>query len=119
MHALTCTLGDATFEHPADWSLETSLAEDGWSAELHSPGVSFGIVGAYGPSAVPEELIAESIDSLQEEHEGLEIEPLEDPDWHGGGSGVELVFLSLDTVSYCWVRSWRRMPSTSSAIAVG
>lgn len=94
--------------HPREWEVQVEQNEEGVSAFLQSPGVSFGVVGNYSRDNDPEDLVEQILDSVREEHPGLELEPMEvDERNFPQGVGVEGMFMTLDTVAYCWVRSWR------------
>ena len=105
--ATTTEIGGIRFKLPPRWTAELAEDEDGAAAELQSPSVTFGIVGAYDPAIPPETLVDQALTLLGEEHDSLESEKLLDKTWKSGGVGVEACFMSLDMVSYAWLRSWR------------
>lgn len=94
--------------HPADWTRDVQTTEDGVSVYLESDGVSFGVVGIYPKEMDPENIVDQVSDSVRTEHPGLELEPMEnDDDLFPDGVALEGLFMTLDTVAYCWIRSWR------------
>jgi hypothetical protein len=96
------------FAHPTSWSPEADRSEEGTSVLLQSDAVSFGLVGIYPPEYSPEELTEQVLESVREEHPGLEVEELASNERkYKEGSAFEGLFMTLDTVAYCWVRSWR------------
>ena len=98
------------FAYPSNWTQETERGGDGTTVSLQSAGVTFAIVGVYDHRQTPDELLEQAIDTLREEHPALELEPLEDDEDAGPDEdrlGAELLFLSLDMLSYCWLESWR------------
>lgn len=94
------------FSYPASWSREVEETDDGLGITLQSPGVSFAILGIYEEDHDPDDLVEQAVDSLREEHPGLEVEEIFDEDFPDG-MFVEALFISLDTVSYCWIRGWQ------------
>lgn len=96
------------FAYPANWTSEVDDSEEGKAITLQSQGVSFAVVGIYPDAMEPAELVDQVIESLREEHAGLEVDEPEE-DWHDMPDAIaaEALFISLDMVSYCWVRSWR------------
>ncbi len=100
-------IGGVQFKLPAKWEAVLAEDEDGAAAELQSPGVTFGIVGSYDPAIAPETLVDQALTLLGEEHDSLETEKIKEKTWKAGGVGVEACFMSLDMVSYAWLRSWR------------
>ncbi|MBY0586014.1 hypothetical protein K2X85_02495 [bacterium] len=96
------------FAYPSSWTLETDRSEEGTSVLLQSDGVSFGLVGIYPVDFSPEELTEQVLESVRDEHPGLEIEELSSHERsYRDASAFEGLFMTLDTVAYCWVRSWR------------
>lgn len=98
--------GPIRFAYPSNWRSEPADSEDGLCFYLQSPGVTFGIFGVYPEEMEPEDLIEQAVETLREEHPSLEVEETFDAEWPDS-SLLEAVFMSLDTVSYCWLRSWR------------
>jgi len=95
-----CDVGTLQFLHPGDWTVEVNETEDGPSVSLQSPGASFGIVAAFAVDADPEIVIDQAIESLREEHPGLEIDDEAediDPDLANDPQAVvlEAVFFQL------------------------
>jgi hypothetical protein len=108
---------DVRFAHPRSWRAETDENPEGTSVYLQSDAVAFGVVGIYPPELEPEEIADQILDSLRDEHPGLEVEPREiDADTFPQGVAFEGLFMTLDTVAYCWVRSWR-LPSHQTVVA--
>lgn len=99
--------GPLLFSYPANWRREVSDDDDMCSVFLQSPGVTFALVGVC-PDEDPQDMIDQAIETLREEHPGLECEDAE----FEAGPGIEAVFFSIDVLSYCWVRSWRMHDST-------
>jgi hypothetical protein len=94
------------FAYPSNWSCEVEESDEGISVVLQSQGVSFAIVGIYDEDADPEDLVEQAVETLREEHPGLEPEEVDEGDWEDH-AGMEVVFMSLDMVSYCWLQSGR------------
>lgn len=94
------------FCYPSNWTLEVDANDDGVAVTLQSPGVNFGIVGIYAETENPQDLVDQAVDSLRQEHPGLEVEDVFTGEWPDNAA-AEAVFLSLDTLSYCWLRSGR------------
>jgi hypothetical protein len=106
------------FARPVTWSLETDRSEEGVSVVLQSDAVSFGLVGVYPPEYTPEELTEQVLESLREEHPGLEVEEIAGQERrYKDVAAYEGLFMTLDTVAYCWVRSWR-LPSRTVIVYV-
>lgn len=95
--------GAIRFHHPSNWRRDTQEAQEGTSVVLQSQGVTFAIVGIYGSEYLPLDLIDQALDSLRGEHPDLEAEDMPS---EGDGIGREILFFSLDVLSYCWMRSW-------------
>jgi hypothetical protein len=96
------------FAYPSAWTMETDRSEEGISVLLQSDGVSFGLVGVYPADYSPEDLAEQVLESVREEHPGLEVEDLPSGSRdYREASAFEGLFMTLDTVAYCWVRSWR------------
>lgn len=112
-----CEVGSLKFLHPSDWVVEANETEDGPSVSLQSPGASFAIVAAFPADADPEIVVDQAMETLREEHPGLEIDDDADeldPKLANEPHAVvlEAVFFSLDTLSYCWLSSWRLTDAT-------
>lgn len=105
------SIGNLRFSYPSNWSCAPEESEEGVTLSLQSPGVSFALVASYSSELEPDDLIDQALETLREEHPGLEEEETYDPAWHES-SLMEVAFISLDTVSYCWMRSWRVGEST-------
>lgn len=101
-----CEVGSIRFAYPANWTREVEESDEGVSISLQSPAISFALVGVFEPDRDPEFLLEQAVDSLREEHPGLELEELDGGDWDDA-CGAEAVFMSIDTVSFCWIRSGR------------
>ncbi|MGL5094904.1 MAG: hypothetical protein ACRDD1_04915 [Planctomycetia bacterium] len=108
-------LAGVAFAHPADWPAELKQDDDGALAVMQSDGAGFAIVGVYDAAIDPDDVVNESLESLRDEHPGLELEDLEDP-LPAGGVGTEVVFFSIDKVSFCWLAAWRLPKSTVLAM---
>lgn len=94
------------FAHPANWRRSVEDVGDGAIIDLQSAGVTFALVNIFDASYSPEELVENALSVLREEHPGIEAE--EQLDFEKEDElEMECTFLSLDTVSYCWLRSWR------------
>ena len=101
-------IGPVQFAYPLGWQAEATPCEEGASVFLQSSGATFAIVGAYSGQQEPLDLVQQSLESLREEHPGLEAEEmLGQEEFFPDSSGVEALFFSLDVLSYCWIRSWR------------
>lgn len=94
------------FSYPANWTREVEESPDGLGVTLQSPGVSFAILGIYEETEDPQDLVEQAVDSLREEHPSLEVEEIFDEEFPDA-TNVESMFISLDTVSYCWIRGWQ------------
>lgn len=96
------------FVYPTSWTPEVEESDEGVSVVLQSPGVSFAILGVYPEEEDPADLIDQAVSSLSEEHPGLEREDVfeGEGDWRDA-AGAEITFMSIDTVSYAWLRSGR------------
>lgn len=114
----SATLGRAGpfgFWRPRDWSPDPEAGDDETSTTLQSAGASFAIVAAFPADADPERVVVEAIETLREEHPGLELDEIDDDFENSLASdsepyAQEAVFFTLDTLAYCWLRSWR-MPA--------
>ena len=100
-------LGGVRFIHPPGWTREVEHSEEGLICSLQSTGVSFAIVGVYPVDSDPDDLLEQAIESLRLEHPGLEVDDWDEADPEDPISTLEAVFLSLDMVSYCWLRANR------------
>lgn len=94
------------FAYPVSWTREVDESDDGVAVTLQSPGVTFAIVGIYHAELDPEDLVEQAVESLREEHPSLEVEEVLGKS-KGEHVEMEAIFISLDVVSYCWLRSWR------------
>ena len=102
------TVESVRFAHPKSWQAEVDRNEEGTSVFLQSDGVAFGVVGIYPSSQDPDEVVEQILDSVREEHPGLEVESLDfDGDKFDDAVGSEGLFMTLDMVAYCWVMCWR------------
>lgn len=104
----TARLGTVSFSHPDSWATETHEDPDGTTIYLQSEAVAFGIVALYADDVDPQDVVEQAADSLREEHPGLELDPMElDARRFADGVAYEGLFMTLDTVAYCWIQSWR------------
>jgi hypothetical protein len=96
------------FAHPKTWQAEVDRSEEGVSVFLQSDAVSFGVVGIYPASQEPDEIVEQILDSVRDEHPGIEVESLDfDAERYDDAVASEGLFMTLDMVAYCWVMSWR------------
>lgn len=101
-------IDDVPVAHPRDWSTDVARSEEGVSVYLQSDAVSFGVVGIYPAEQSPEDVVEQVLESVREEHPGLEVEPLDvDEAEFSDAVGSQAMFMTLDTVGYLWVLSWR------------
>lgn len=100
------------FAYPGHWQREVEESEDGCAITLQSAGVTFAIFGIYEESEEPEDLVEQVVESLREEHPGLEVDEVREDQPDVDSHSVEVLFISLDTVSYCWIRGWRAFGHT-------
>jgi hypothetical protein len=104
----TARLDTVTFSHPDSWAAETHEDADGTTVYLQSEAVAFGIVALYSEDVDPQDAVEQAMDSLREEHPGLELDPMDlDDRIFADGVAHEGLFMTLDTVAYCWIQSWR------------
>src|SRR5262245_21007405 len=102
----TIELDGVRFIHPPGWTREVEHSEDGLLCSMQSTGVTFGIVGVYPKGADPDDLVEQALDSLRQEHPSLEADEWDESDPNDPVQTIEAVFMSLDMVSYCWIRAW-------------
>jgi hypothetical protein len=102
----TIELDGVRFIHPPGWTREIELSEDGQICALQSTGVTFALVGVYPGGGDPDDMLEQALDSLRQEHPSLEVDDWDEADPEDPIQTLEAVFLSLDTVSYCWLRAW-------------
>lgn len=101
-------LDTVSVAYPDGWTPDVQTGGEGSSVYLQSPAVSFGIVGVYSPEEDPQGIVEQVSDSVRAEHPGLELEPMDnDEDQFPDGVAIEGMFMTLDTVAYCWIRCWR------------
>jgi hypothetical protein len=94
------------FIAPPGWTREVEHSEDGVLCSMQSTGVTFAIVGIYPQGGDPDDLVEEALDSLRQEHPSLEVDDWDESDPDDPIQTLEAVFMSLDMVSYCWIRAW-------------
>lgn len=104
------------FAYPMNWTREVDDSDEGVAVTLQSPGVTFAIVGIYPAELDPEDLVEQAVESLRDEHPSLEVEEVLGK-LKGEHVEMEAIFISLDVVSYCWLRSWR-LAETSLLVMV-
>jgi hypothetical protein len=102
----TIELDGVRFIAPPGWSREIEHSEDGVLCSMQSTGVTFAIVGIYPDGGDPDDLVEEALDSLRQEHPSLEVDDWDESDPEDPIQTLEAVFMSLDMVSYCWLRAW-------------
>ncbi len=100
------------FSFPIGWQVEHSEDERGRLASLDGPSATFSVVGVYPKEEDPEDVVEQTIESLRDEHPGLELEDAEDEEWNEHITSEQVCFMSVDTVSYCRIRSWRMAEKT-------
>ena len=103
----TIELDGVRFIHPPGWAREVEHSEDGLICSLQSSGVTFALVGIYSEDDDPDDLVELALDSLRQEHPSLEVDDWDEAEIDDPVQTLEAVFMSLDTVSYCWLRAWR------------
>lgn len=91
------------FEYPEGWQVEETPSDDGLAISLHSPDLSFAIVGLFDSFFSPDDLIETTAESIRDEHPDAEFEEI---DTEGDEAAAEMVFMTMDTVTYCWMRAW-------------
>ena len=102
----TIELDGVQFIAPPGWTREVEHSEDGILCSMQSTGVTFAIVGIYPKGGDPDDLVEEALDSLRQEHPSLEVDDWDESDPNDPIQTLEAVFMSLDMVSYCWIRAW-------------
>lgn len=102
----TIELDGVQFIAPPGWTREIEHSEDGVLCSMQSTGVTFAIVGVYPKGSDPDDLVEEALDSLRQEHPSLEVDDWDESDPNDPVQTLEAVFMSLDMVSYCWIRAW-------------
>jgi len=102
----TIELDGVRFIHPPGWTREVEQSEDGVLCSMQSTGVTFAIVGIYPNGGDPDDLVEQALDSLRQEHPSLEVDDWDESDPDDPIQTLEAVFMSLDMVSYCWIRAW-------------
>jgi len=112
----TIELDGVRFIHPPGWTREVEHSDDGLICSLQSTGVTFALVGVYPAGVDADELLEQALDSLREEHPSLEAEEWDESDPDDPIQTLEAVFMSLDMLSYCWLRAWEVGPRTVLAM---
>jgi hypothetical protein len=104
------------FIAPPGWTREVEHSEEGVVCSMQSTGVSFALVGVYPSNRDPDDVVEQALDSLRQEHPTLEADEWDEADPEDPIQTIEAVFLSLDVVSYCWLRAWRVGSRTALAM---
>ena len=100
-----CEIESIRFAYPSSWQRQIERSDEGVSVSLQSQGVSFAILGIYPDHWDPQDLMEQALDSLREEHPGLEVEEIFDDSQ--AKVSIEANFISLDCLARCWLCSWQ------------
>jgi hypothetical protein len=97
-----------SFQYPDNWTLDDSDALLGHkSVTVYSPGGAFWSVAIHSGTAEPAKLAAAVVDTMKQEYQGLEAEPIEESIAGHELVGYDLAFYCLDLTNTAHVRSLR------------
>jgi hypothetical protein len=97
-----------SFQYPDNWTLDDSDALLGRkSVTVYSPGGAFWSVAIESCTAEPAKLAAVVVETLKEEYQGLESEPIEENIAGHDLVGYDMAFYCLDLTNTAHVRSFR------------
>lgn len=93
-----------TFRYPANWTLDTEEAGDGWTVTLQSPETAFLLVSLRPDADGAGQVADEALAALKAEYPELDAEPVVDDLAGLPAVGHDLDFLTLDTAILGWSR---------------
>jgi len=97
-----------SFQYPDNWTLDDSDAVLGRkSVTVYSPGGGFWTLALYSGSDSPDKLASALVDSMREEYQGLEAEPVEETVANQRLKGFDLAFYCLDLTNTARIRGFR------------
>ncbi len=95
------------FQYPDNWKLsDDASAADALTITLQSPGSAFWVLQVFNIDDGPEQLVAEVLESMRREYEGLEATPIKETIQDVDAIGYNMQFYCLDLLIDSHVRSF-------------
>lgn len=100
------------FQYPENWQVDRQDTEDGWTVSVQSPGTAFLLISGYTERPAVQEVLDSTLQAMKQDYPELESDPVSEKIASHVSKGIDINFLSLDTVSSCQLRAFRSQSST-------
>lgn len=100
------------FQYPENWQVDRQDTEDGWTVSVQSPGTAFLLISGYTERPDVQEVLDSTLQAMKQDYPELESDPVSEKIASHVSKGIDINFLSLDTVSSCQLRAFRSRSST-------
>ena len=95
------------FQYPENWQVDRQDTDEGWTVTVQSPGTAFLLISCYTERPEVTEVVQTSLQAMQQDYPELESQTASEKIAGHQAKGVDINFLSLDTLSSCHLRSFR------------
>lgn len=100
------------FQYPENWEVDRQETEEGWTISVQSPGTAFLLINCYTERPDVQDVLKTALLAMQQDYPELESESVTDRIAGHVAKGLDINFLSLDTINTAQLRCFRTSDTT-------